>query len=55
MWKKGYLGGKTGQTAGAGSCLVSIYEKEGTKYFVIVLGCQGREDRFTDTEILVNK
>lgn len=26
MWKRGYVGGKTGQTVGAGSCLSSIYE-----------------------------
>lgn len=47
IWKKGYLGGKTGQTLGAGNCLATIYEKEGKKYYIVVLGCLGKEDRFT--------
>jgi D-alanyl-D-alanine carboxypeptidase len=39
MWKKGFIGGKTGQTNGAGACLVNVFEDEGKKYFIIVLGC----------------
>lgn len=42
LWKKGFLGGKTGQTVGAGNCLVSIYENEGKSLYIIVLGCHGR-------------
>ena len=42
LWKKGYLGGKTGQTQGAGNCLANIYEDQGKRYFIVVLGCNGR-------------
>lgn len=49
MWRKGYKGGKTGQTVGAGNCLASIYEHEGKTYYIIVLGCHSREDRFSET------
>lgn len=49
MWRKGFLGGKTGQTMGAGSCLATVYQHEGEIYYVIVLGCLSREHRFTDT------
>lgn len=27
LWKVGYVGGKTGQTTGAGCCLATIYER----------------------------
>lgn len=46
LWKKGYTAGKTGQTIGALNCLASVYQHEGKKYYIIVLGCNGIEDRF---------
>ena len=42
LWKRGYLGGKTGQTQGAGNCLANIYEEGGKKYYIVVLGSKGR-------------
>jgi D-alanyl-D-alanine carboxypeptidase len=55
LWKKGYIAGKTGHTIKAGGCLASVYRHDGEDYFVVVLGCRGTEDRFRETEILVNK
>ena len=55
LWKKGYIGGKTGQTPEAGNCLVSIYQNgHNKKYYVVVLGCEKIEERFTETQRLID-
>lgn len=37
--ERGFIGGKTGQTQNAGNCLLTVYEREGKKYLIVVLGC----------------
>ena len=55
LWKSNYIGGKTGQTVSAGNCLANVYGGSGVNFFIVVLGCSSREDRFLDTEKLVSK
>ena len=38
------IGGKTGYTSKAGSCLASLAEINGEEYLLIITGCKGRED-----------
>ncbi len=44
-----FLGGKTGRTDEAGGNLLSLFEHEGKKYLIVVLGT---EDRFGETRAL---
>lgn len=46
---------KTGQTPSAGSCLLSSFDKKGSKYIIGVFGCPKVEDRFEDTLQLLNE
>lgn len=48
------IGLKTGQTPSAGSCLLSAFDVEGSKYIIGVFGCPEIEDRFEDTLQLLN-
>lgn len=50
----GFIGLKTGVTAPAGACLSSVYRDEAFSLIFVVLGCQSKEERFSDTEILLN-
>ena len=42
------IGGKTGNTNKAGSCLISAFEKNGRQYLIAVMG-DSKEGRFADT------
>lgn len=50
----GFIGLKTGATATAGACLASVYKDEAFFLIFVVLGCHSIEERFSDTEILLN-
>ena len=57
LWQ-GYEGVKTGITATAGGCLASLTtiqlkRYEWQKLLVVVLGCQGAKERFSDTKKVV--
>jgi len=47
----GLKGIKTGWTAGAGECLISLIERDGRQ---VIIGILNSQDRFGETEILVN-
>jgi len=46
---------KTGQTPAAGSCLLSSFDVDGSRYVIGVFGCPEIEDRFADTLQLFNE
>ena len=45
---------KTGGTSKAGMCIIAVYEKDGRKLIVGVLGCELLEQRFEDTVYLID-
>ena len=45
---------KTGGTSKAGMCVIAVYEKDGRKLIVGVLGCELIEQRFTDAIYLLD-
>lgn len=49
------IGLKTGQTPVAGSCLLSAFDINGSKYIIGVFGCPDIESRFADTLQLLNQ
>lgn len=49
------LGLKTGQTADAGSCLISVFRKDGQYLIIGVFGSASHTDRFDDTLQLFNQ
>lgn len=48
------VGLKTGQTPGAGACLLSAFQYQGRTLVIGVFGCPKIDDRFTDTLQLFN-
>jgi len=56
----GYYGLKTGITPSAGGCLSTYFKKFSEKRFemiefiLVVLGCASAEDRFFDSEEIIN-
>ena len=42
---KDFIGGKTGTTDSAGYCLISVFEKNGKTYIIIVTGCKDDNSR----------
>lgn len=46
---KDYIGGKTGTTDSAGYCLISVFEKNGKTYIIIVTGCKDDNARCAAT------
>lgn len=46
---KDYIGGKTGTTDSAGYCLISVFEKNGKTYIIIVTGCKDDNARCSAT------
>jgi len=51
---EGFIGLKTGVTAPAGACLSSVYKTEKLHLIFVVLGCESKDERFDDTERLLN-
>lgn len=51
---QGFSGIKTGVTNTAGPCLASWYKDDKQNYFVILLSSRSMDDRWQDTEELVN-
>ena len=49
------IGLKTGQTPTAGSCLLSVFRKDGQEWIIGVFGCPEEDDRFDDTIQLFNQ
>lgn len=49
------IGLKTGRTNAAGSCLLSVFEIEGSRCIIGVFDCPQREDRFDDALQLLNQ
>ena len=49
------VGLKTGQTPGAGACLLSAFRYQGRTLIIGTFGCPGKDDRFSDTRQLFNK
>ena len=49
------VGLKTGQTPGAGACLLSAFKYQSKTLIIGTFGCPGVEDRFIDTLQLFNK
>ena len=49
------LGLKTGQTPGAGACLLSAFRYQGRTLIIGTFGCPAVEDRFIDTLQLFNR
>ena len=49
------LGLKTGQTSAAGSCLLSVFRKDGQFLIIGVFGSTSHTDRFDDTLQLFNQ
>ena len=46
---KDFIGGKTGTTDSAGYCLISVFEKNGKTYIIIVTGCKDDNARCAAT------
>ncbi len=46
---KDFVGGKTGTTDSAGYCLISVFEKNGKTYIIIVTGCKDDNARCAAT------
>lgn len=53
-WYSEIKGGKTGFTYAAGGCLIIVLEKDGGHVVNIILGADGREERFREMEKLIN-
>ena len=51
---EGTLGVKTGTTGAAGSCLISLVERDGRKLLCVLLGGRNDNRRYTDTTILLD-
>ena len=51
---EGAIGMKTGTTDGAGSCLVSLVERDGRKLLCILLGARNDKRRYLDTITLLD-
>jgi D-alanyl-D-alanine carboxypeptidase (penicillin-binding protein 5/6) len=49
---EGYSGVKTGTTAAAGACLVSLAQRSGDELLVVVLGASSSDARYSDTRNL---
>jgi serine-type D-Ala-D-Ala carboxypeptidase (penicillin-binding protein 5/6) len=52
LLKKGFAGIKTGWTDRAGSCLAATHVHRKVHVIVVVLGCEKKKDRFSETEML---
>lgn len=46
---KDFIGGKTGTTDNAGYCLISVFQKSGKTYIIIVTGCKDDNSRCAAT------
>lgn len=50
----GAIGGKTGYTSKAGHCFAGLYERNGHRFIVVVLGAPTSAARWTDVAALMN-
>lgn len=53
-WYSEIKGGKTGFTYAAGGCLIIVLEKDRGHVINVILGADGREERFREMEKLIN-
>ncbi len=54
-YREDFIGGKTGTTDVAGYCLISLFQKNGKAYVIIVTGCESDEARCAATLDLYNR
>jgi D-alanyl-D-alanine carboxypeptidase len=48
-----FVGGKTGYLPSAGECLISVFQRQGSDNYLVIT-VLGSEDRFSDTEAVIN-
>lgn len=49
----GFIGGKTGTTTKAGSCLVTACQEDDKVYYSVLLGCENNTKRYSETKSLI--
>lgn len=54
LGQDGNVGGKTGNTSDAGTCFAGVFERDDRELYVVVLGCDTKQQRFTDSIALTD-